>query len=243
MKSKGGVMGEIVSCQQGEDGASTSTDHGSLLHPDGLKLFRGALGLDLRAITLTTEEVTDLAESTLKEVTHLRPRNYNPLDRLTQIALLGYHEASQQLGESNSALYQWVWRVIPKRYAAIDEPKHQLQSGSGRSMSASQPERRQQPVVDRRPRPVGARAVRRSVLIDNDASRILEWQDRALCAQTDPEAFHPEKGGSTREAKKVCMSCDVRSECLEYALSNGEHFGIWGGLSERERRRLKSRAL
>ena len=47
---------------------------------------------------------------------------------------------------------------------------------------------------------------------------ILGWQERALCAQTDPEAFFPEKGGSTREAKKVCLSCDVRAECLEYAL-------------------------
>jgi len=69
------------------------------------------------------------------------------------------------------------------------------------------------------------------------------WQDRALCAQTDPEAFFPEKGGSTREAKKVCTSCDVRSECLEYALAHDERFGIWGGLSERERRKLKRRAV
>jgi WhiB family redox-sensing transcriptional regulator len=65
------------------------------------------------------------------------------------------------------------------------------------------------------------------------------WQERALCAQTDPEAFFPEKGGSTREAKRVCLSCEVRSECLEYALAHDERFGIWGGLSERERRRLK----
>ena len=43
----------------------------------------------------------------------------------------------------------------------------------------------------------------------------LSWQERALCAQTDPEAFFPEKGGSTREAKRVCTSCDVRSECLD----------------------------
>ncbi|RAU90788.1 WhiB family transcriptional regulator [Mycolicibacter senuensis] len=66
-----------------------------------------------------------------------------------------------------------------------------------------------------------------------------QWQDRALCAQTDPEAFFPEKGGSTREAKKICQRCSVRSECLEYALAHDERFGIWGGLSERERRRLK----
>lgn len=71
----------------------------------------------------------------------------------------------------------------------------------------------------------------------------LAWQERALCAQTDPEAFFPEKGGSTREAKKVCLSCDVSSECLDYALKNDERFGIWGGLSERERRKLKRRAI
>ncbi len=66
-----------------------------------------------------------------------------------------------------------------------------------------------------------------------------QWQDRALCSQTDPEAFFPEKGGSTREAKRICLGCEVRDECLEYALANDERFGIWGGLSERERRRLK----
>lgn len=69
------------------------------------------------------------------------------------------------------------------------------------------------------------------------------WQERALCAQTDPEAFFPEKGGSTREAKKICVGCEVKAECLEYALEHDERFGIWGGLSERERRRLKRRAV
>ncbi len=65
------------------------------------------------------------------------------------------------------------------------------------------------------------------------------WQEKALCAQTDPEAFFPEKGGSTREAKRICLGCEVKDACLEYALANDERFGIWGGLSERERRRLK----
>ncbi len=69
------------------------------------------------------------------------------------------------------------------------------------------------------------------------------WHERALCSQTDPEAFFPEKGGSTREAKKICVGCEVRGECLEYALENDERFGIWGGLSERERRRLRRRAV
>ena len=71
----------------------------------------------------------------------------------------------------------------------------------------------------------------------------LSWHEQALCAQTDPEAFFPEKGGSTRDAKKVCTSCDVKQECLEYALTNDERFGIWGGLSERERRRLRKQAV
>jgi WhiB family redox-sensing transcriptional regulator len=65
------------------------------------------------------------------------------------------------------------------------------------------------------------------------------WKQDALCAETDPEAFFPEKGGSTREAKRVCVGCAVRVECLNYALENDERFGIWGGLSERERRRVR----
>lgn len=85
---------------------------------------------------------------------------------------------------------------------------------------------------------LGVPGVRSGVGDDNP----LAWQADALCAQTDPEAFFPEKGGSTREAKKVCGSCEVRSECLEYALQNDERFGIWGGLSERERRKLRRRA-
>ncbi len=77
---------------------------------------------------------------------------------------------------------------------------------------------------------------------DSDDADALAWQADALCAQTDPEAFFPEKGGSTRDAKRICGQCEVKSECLEYALKNDERFGIWGGLSERERRKLKRRA-
>jgi predicted Fe-S protein YdhL (DUF1289 family) len=68
------------------------------------------------------------------------------------------------------------------------------------------------------------------------------WMSRGLCAQTDPEAFFPEKGGSTREGKRICSACPVRAECLEWALDHDERFGIWGGLSERERRRLRRNA-
>lgn len=71
-----------------------------------------------------------------------------------------------------------------------------------------------------------------------------DWQNRANCMGVDPDLFFPERGASTREAKAVCRGCVVREDCLDYALANGEKFGIWGGLSERERRRLRrERAL
>ncbi len=65
-----------------------------------------------------------------------------------------------------------------------------------------------------------------------------EWMRDGLCAQTDPDSFFPDKGKSNREAKQVCMSCPVRAECLEAALERNERFGVWGGMSERERRRV-----
>ena len=70
------------------------------------------------------------------------------------------------------------------------------------------------------------------------------WQLAANCLGVDPDLFFLERGASTKEAKAVCQGCEVRDDCLEYALVNGEKFGIWGGLSERERRRIRrQRAL
>ena len=68
--------------------------------------------------------------------------------------------------------------------------------------------------------------MRELFLLDGDDADDAGWQERALCAQTDPEAFFPEKGGSTREAKKVCLTCDVRTECLESALMNDEPYPV-----------------
>lgn len=70
----------------------------------------------------------------------------------------------------------------------------------------------------------------------------LPWADEAKCLVAEPETFFPEKGGSTREAKRICQGCPVKTECLDYALDNDERFGIWGGLSERERRKLRRMA-
>lgn len=78
----------------------------------------------------------------------------------------------------------------------------------------------------------------------NIAEEDKSWQDYANCLGVDPDLFFPERGASTREAKEVCRGCTVSHECLEYALLNGEKFGIWGGKSERERRRIRrQRAL
>jgi WhiB family redox-sensing transcriptional regulator len=68
----------------------------------------------------------------------------------------------------------------------------------------------------------------------------LEWQDDALCAQTDPDSFYPDKGSPSRPAKTICRRCPVITECLAYALKHGERYGVWGGLSERERRKLRA---
>lgn len=67
------------------------------------------------------------------------------------------------------------------------------------------------------------------------------WMADAPCAGTDPEAFFPDKGGSTKPAKRICARCPIetRAECLEYALETKQRFGIWGGVSERDRRKLE----
>lgn len=66
-----------------------------------------------------------------------------------------------------------------------------------------------------------------------------EWVADALCAQVDPKIFFPEKGESSKDAKRICARCDVKAECLAYALDNAEPFGIWGGLSAIQRRILR----
>lgn len=68
---------------------------------------------------------------------------------------------------------------------------------------------------------------------------MTDWRDQALCAETDPELFFPEKGGDANPAKRVCRVCDVQAECLAYALTEGPVRGIWGGTTERTRQRIR----
>jgi WhiB family redox-sensing transcriptional regulator len=67
----------------------------------------------------------------------------------------------------------------------------------------------------------------------------LSWHDLANCRGADPDLFFPERGASTRTAKSICRQCAVRDECLEFAIISSEKFGIWGALSERERRKIR----
>ncbi len=76
-------------------------------------------------------------------------------------------------------------------------------------------------------------------LIEALAVDLLSWQDFANCRGADADLFFPERGASTRKAKAICAACQVQEECLEYAITEGEKFGIWGGLSERERRKIR----
>ena len=69
------------------------------------------------------------------------------------------------------------------------------------------------------------------------------WRERAACCGTALDLFYPERGQSAGPARQVCAMCPVRKPCLEYALSNQITHGIWGGLTERERRPLQSRLV
>ncbi|NEB70256.1 WhiB family transcriptional regulator [Streptomyces fulvissimus] len=91
-----------------------------------------------------------------------------------------------------------------------------------------------------RRRPADAAAVQGD-LRGGGMSTDLAWRESALCAQTDPEAHFPEAGNSSRNAKKTCGACEVRPECLAYALSSGQRYGVWGGLGQQELRRAARR--
>ena len=70
------------------------------------------------------------------------------------------------------------------------------------------------------------------------------WAEQALCAQADPDAWYPDKGGSSAIARRICGACPVRPQCLDYALSGADTWhgiatGIWGGTTPRERAAMR----
>lgn len=66
----------------------------------------------------------------------------------------------------------------------------------------------------------------------------LSWRQKAACRGVDPDIFYPVSDDDAEAAKAICATCPVREACLEYALANRERDGVWGGATERERRRL-----
>jgi WhiB family transcriptional regulator, redox-sensing transcriptional regulator len=73
------------------------------------------------------------------------------------------------------------------------------------------------------------------VALSPDGTEDLSWQENALCTQVDAEIFFPEKGRSPRDAKKICAGCDVREQCLQWAMATNQRHGVWGGLTSQER--------
>jgi len=68
---------------------------------------------------------------------------------------------------------------------------------------------------------------------------MTDWAETAACRGVDPDVFFPEPGDDQSFAKQVCAGCDVRRECLAHAIAHDEVHGIWGGLSGRERARIR----
>ena len=68
--------------------------------------------------------------------------------------------------------------------------------------------------------------------------RDFSWRDRGSCRGLDPEVFYPETEEESAAAKRVCAQCHVQTACLEHALAFREKEGVWGGTTERERRRI-----
>jgi WhiB family redox-sensing transcriptional regulator len=72
---------------------------------------------------------------------------------------------------------------------------------------------------------------------------MLDWMKAAACRDLAPEVFFPSEGVGVEAARRICFECPVRGRCLEYAVTNHIHHGVWGGASERERRRITARRL
>lgn len=69
----------------------------------------------------------------------------------------------------------------------------------------------------------------------------LEWMAKGRCASVPPEMFFPSDGVGVEVARRICADCPVQAPCLEYALAERIDHGVWGGTSERERRRILKR--
>ncbi len=74
--------------------------------------------------------------------------------------------------------------------------------------------------------------------LGSDVLMSATWRKHAACRGIDPDVFYPVSDEEAGEAKAICDQCAVRESCLEHALANREREGVWGGTTERERRRI-----
>ena len=65
-----------------------------------------------------------------------------------------------------------------------------------------------------------------------------EWQDGAACRGANADLFFPERGASTKTAKAICQTCNVQLACLDFAIEHRMKFGVWGGMSDKQRRQV-----
>lgn len=79
---------------------------------------------------------------------------------------------------------------------------------------------------------------RKSVRLDTIETRVGAWRDRAECRTEPPRVFFPDRGEPVNAAIAICDRCQVRTQCLNYAIAAGENYGIWGGLTRRQRSNL-----
>jgi WhiB family redox-sensing transcriptional regulator len=77
--------------------------------------------------------------------------------------------------------------------------------------------------------------------LGSDPDSVTAWMSEGLCRVYPPNKFFPSDGAGVERARKICANCPVVQQCLEYALENRIEHGVWGGCSERERRRILKR--
>lgn len=92
-------------------------------------------------------------------------------------------------------------------------------------------------------RPESVPWARLAILFENNLPQKSAWMKQAACRGCNPDLFFPTRGDNAqvKEAKAICARCPVRSECLEHALDTGESLGVWGGMSERQRKTERRR--
>jgi WhiB family redox-sensing transcriptional regulator len=173
----------------------------------------------------------------------LRRLDYKaPPETVEHAKARGRKAADAQTPEQRRARGLKAWETRRAKAAAAEAVSTAGHSGAGTAARRVAQHRRWAAELEQRRLAKAQRAetdrlllaLRTALFGDQDE----DWRDQAICAQIDPDLFFPEKGGSSREAKKICLSCTVREECLAFALENEERFGVFGGLSERERRRM-----